>query len=233
MSIFVACGGCAATIAVGPYLNMRNLDEADQLFAAGKKNEAAEKYQKVYAVAGSRKGEIVNRIVEHLVQGGRFTEALEWINRALDDRVDVSFESQDARDLLARARARAEYAVRQANRGKNPGALAPVAPAETEEERAKRMKREARKNMSVNWLYANDQDYVEEKLGNSLNAKYAGTPGFSFKFTMKQKPSGKAGSDEWIFDVEARQATTGRVEHWSVNARWAANGWTEGWKKGK
>ena len=51
MSIFVACGGCAATIAVGHYLNMRNLDEADQLFAAGKKNEAVEKCQRVYAVA--------------------------------------------------------------------------------------------------------------------------------------------------------------------------------------
>jgi hypothetical protein len=81
------------------------LQEGDRLFADGKKAEAVEHYKKGYsAAAGARRAEVIQRIVDQEIGAGNRDEARRWIDRSLADRVEVNFENQAAREMLAQAR---------------------------------------------------------------------------------------------------------------------------------
>jgi hypothetical protein len=100
----LACASCIGISMYTTYDASKALEEGDRLFAAGKKAEAAEQYKKAYTGADKRKAEIVQKIVDQELSAGNRDEARRWIDRALGDRVELNFESQAAREMLAQAR---------------------------------------------------------------------------------------------------------------------------------
>jgi hypothetical protein len=93
---------------IGGFLAMQStkakheaLDEADRLYDKSP-TQAVEKYKEGYSVAGSRKGEVLQRIVEQEVKSGTTAEAKKWVEKGVDDGVTVSYTSQAAKDLLVK-----------------------------------------------------------------------------------------------------------------------------------
>jgi hypothetical protein len=75
--------------------------EADKLYPS-KPADAVAKYKEGYPSAGSRKAEIIQRIVDHEAEAGNNEEAKRWIERGLDEKLTINFKSGTARALLAK-----------------------------------------------------------------------------------------------------------------------------------
>jgi hypothetical protein len=107
--------GCGGMVALGVVLlvvvfflagreakrQQESIAEADKLYAAGKKVEAVAKYKDGYAYSGSRKAELVQRIVDHEAGQGKGGEAKKWLEKGLDDKLTLTFETPAAKMLLA------------------------------------------------------------------------------------------------------------------------------------
>jgi hypothetical protein len=77
------------------------LAEADKLYAS-KPAEAVVKYKEGYPAAGSRKAEVLQRIVDHEAKAGNTAEATKWIEKGLDDKLAVDYTVPAAKDLHAK-----------------------------------------------------------------------------------------------------------------------------------
>ncbi len=110
----LACGGCLGLIGWGMGQAGADLKAGDELYAAGKRDEAVAKYKSGYAAAGSRKGEVMKRIVEHELSRGDAQEAKKWVGQALAENIEVSYDSPAANGLLAQVRREREQAAAQA-----------------------------------------------------------------------------------------------------------------------
>ena len=110
----VACFG-----AVGCDFNKKKreaLAEGDRLYPTDPAAAVA-KYKEGYDAAGPRKAEVLQRIVDHEAKAGNAAEAKRWVEKGVNERVDASYETPAARDLLAqvqRERAEAEAKKQEA-----------------------------------------------------------------------------------------------------------------------
>jgi len=106
-----SCGGCLLAalalvgLGVGGYLyvhrqQVQAVNEGTRLWDAGQRDAAVAKYKEGYPGAGDMKASVLRRIVEHEASKGNTAEARKWIERGLDDRLDVAYEG-DAGELLA------------------------------------------------------------------------------------------------------------------------------------
>jgi|GEM_PF-6635584 len=96
-----------------------DLAEGDRLYAANKKIEAAKKYETAYSFApDDRKGQLVGRIVDAELSAGNTKTAREYVEIGLNAKLNVTYETDAARDLHAQVqRERAEaQAKKQAER---------------------------------------------------------------------------------------------------------------------
>jgi hypothetical protein len=89
------------------------LAEADRLYQAGDAAEAVANYKEAYWGAGGRKADVIQRIVDHEAGRGSSSEAKRWIEKGLDDKLALSFDSPAGRALMATAHQEREAKVRQ------------------------------------------------------------------------------------------------------------------------
>ena len=76
------------------------LAEGDRLYATDP-GAAAGKYKEGFDAAGPRKAEVLQRIVDHEAKPGNAAEAKKWIAKGLDEKLQVTYETPAARELLA------------------------------------------------------------------------------------------------------------------------------------
>jgi hypothetical protein len=98
--VFLCCGGFGLVSMYTSYHAGKEIESADQLYAAGQRAEAVAKYKEWWSYAGSRQAEAVQRIVEHELEQDNDAEARKWMEQALDRRLEVAYESPTARDLF-------------------------------------------------------------------------------------------------------------------------------------
>jgi hypothetical protein len=108
---FLACGGCLMVGMIGASTARKELKEADQQYAEGKRDEAVATYKRHFSLADDQ-AEILKRIVEHEVQKGNTTEAQKWVERGEKAKVAAAYESAVARELLAKVRKEREEQAR-------------------------------------------------------------------------------------------------------------------------
>jgi DNA-directed RNA polymerase subunit RPC12/RpoP len=120
--IFVLCGGGLYSCGVYNQRARDDLAAADRLYAKGKKAEAGAKYSDRYSyVTNDRRVEIIRRVADHEATAGDKGEARRWVEKGLNVGLEIDYETQAARELLAqveRERAAAEAARRQAEAAK-------------------------------------------------------------------------------------------------------------------
>jgi len=63
--------------------------------------EAVAKYKLGYPAAGSRKAEVLQRIVDHEAEGNA-AEAAKWIEKGLDEQIAVTYKSTASRTIVAK-----------------------------------------------------------------------------------------------------------------------------------
>ncbi len=110
-----SCGGCL-TVLVGFCLiasiisalstgqKRAALTEATALWDAGKQDEAVELYKQNYAAAGVDKPLLVKRIVEHELARGNKAEAQQWVERGVNDGVQLpAFDQAQANAWASKA----------------------------------------------------------------------------------------------------------------------------------
>lgn len=109
-----SCGGCLTVLlllllvgAVATFVIRQKqqdaLNEANKLWDAGQRDAAIAKYKEGFPAAASSKGEILQRIVEYEVGKGNMQEARKWVEKGLDEKLDVKYEGQ-AQQLYAAAK---------------------------------------------------------------------------------------------------------------------------------
>jgi hypothetical protein len=130
LSLFGCCGGFLALGFWASRQQSLDIAEADRLYAAGQQEEAVAIYKKYPSrlLDADGKGlDGLRRVIEFEASKGHTAEAKSWIDRALDKRLQVTFESPEAQQLLAalqQERAQASARDGQAATGKAPtGAL--------------------------------------------------------------------------------------------------------------
>jgi hypothetical protein len=78
------------------------VEEADRLYDSGQKAEAVRKYESVYMfVPSARKPEIIKRLVELELAEGNKAEATKWIVKGLNEKLDVPYQTEAAKELHA------------------------------------------------------------------------------------------------------------------------------------
>lgn len=78
-----------------------DLAQADELYAAGKHDEAVAKYKRSFGFADTNKEQMIGRIVEHELRRGDAGEARKWVTKAIDQKLTVAWESDSAKGLHA------------------------------------------------------------------------------------------------------------------------------------
>lgn len=86
-----------ATSATAP---AREIKEADKLYAEGRPAEAVLKYKDNFNFVHQNRPEILRRIVEEEIKQGNVAEARRWIDKGLEENVEVTYNSPDARKLF-------------------------------------------------------------------------------------------------------------------------------------
>jgi hypothetical protein len=101
--LFLALSLVAFGIAFGVmrWRQMRALEEADELWDSGQRAAAVAKYKEGYPAAGDDKDEVLRRIVVQELKAGNRQEATKWVERGLNDRLNVNYGSGAAAALLA------------------------------------------------------------------------------------------------------------------------------------
>jgi hypothetical protein len=104
LSLFTCCGGFLAIGFWASWQQTRDLAQADQLYSAGQQEEAVAIYKKYpsHLLDPDGRGlDALRRVVEFETAKGHATEAKGWIDRALDKKLQVTFDSPAAKQLLA------------------------------------------------------------------------------------------------------------------------------------
>jgi hypothetical protein len=93
-----------------------DLAAGDRLYADNKKAEAIAKYKSAYSFTpDARKAQLVGRIADHEATAGNTAEARRWITTGLDVKLNVSYESAEAKALHTQVqRERAEAQAKKA-----------------------------------------------------------------------------------------------------------------------
>ena len=76
------------------------LAEGDRLYPTDPA-AATVKYKEGYDAAGPRKAEVLQRIVDHEARPLNAVEAMKWIEKGLNDKLQVEYTTPKARELLA------------------------------------------------------------------------------------------------------------------------------------
>jgi hypothetical protein len=82
----------------------RAIEEADQLYAAGRHAEAIVLYKQQYAGPHSNKAEIARRIIEHELDTGHADEARQWMEKAIEEKLEIAYVGKDAKQLATKVR---------------------------------------------------------------------------------------------------------------------------------
>lgn len=136
--IVLACAGVCVGWANYTQRARDDLAAADRLYAEGQRGEAVAKYKDRFAhLPNDRRAEVIRRVADHEAVSGDGAEARRWVEKGLDAKQDITYESPAARDLLARVqRERAEAeAKKQAETARK---QAEAAKRKTEEEEQKK-----------------------------------------------------------------------------------------------
>jgi hypothetical protein len=119
-----SCGGCLAVLLlfclVGVVVSVvirhqqqNALDEAKKLWDAGQRDAAIPKYKDGYPAAGNAKGEVLQRIVDYEADKGNMQEARKWIEKGLDEKLNVAYEGQSQQVFSAVKRERDELEAKK------------------------------------------------------------------------------------------------------------------------
>lgn len=127
----IVCGGAWLGWSQMKQKALDDLAAGDCLYAENKKGEAAAKYKSAYSFApDDRKAQLVGRIADYEAGAGNAAEARRWITTGLDTKLNVNYESAEAKSLHAQVqRERAEAEAKK---------LAEAAMRKAEEEERKR-----------------------------------------------------------------------------------------------
>jgi hypothetical protein len=112
--LFLACCGGAGVIGVMmDRAAQKRLAEADDLWASGNKAEAVARYKVVIKdgvsfIEEPRRPVVFQRVIEHDLEQGNLTEARAMVEKALDHRVSLVFDRDDAKRLNAQVQAERE-----------------------------------------------------------------------------------------------------------------------------
>lgn len=89
------------------------LAEGDRLYPTDPA-AATVKYKEGYDAAGPRKAEVLQRIVDHEARPLNAVEAMKWIEKGLNEKLQVEYTTSKARELLAQVqRERAEVEAKK------------------------------------------------------------------------------------------------------------------------
>jgi hypothetical protein len=108
LSCFFCCGFMGILGFQRQQETRKTLEEANQLWAAGRKADAVAKYkplidEAIDAVPSSDKPTVYQRVIEFEIEQGNTSYAKRMIEKAVDRDVSLSFTSPTARQLLAEA----------------------------------------------------------------------------------------------------------------------------------
>ena len=102
LAFFACCGSVGFFAMQSQKKKQEALAEGDTLYPT-KPAEAVVKYKEGYDAAGTRKAEVLQRIVDHEAGAGNTAEAAKWVEKGLDDKLTVAYTSGAAKDLYAKA----------------------------------------------------------------------------------------------------------------------------------
>ena len=111
LCIFLCLGCCIVPGRIGQRTSKNQLEEGDRLFAAGNKAEAVAMYKAGIDSAGTRRKEIIGRIVDHEAMAGGPDEARRWVERAVREGFELDLSNHPSRNLWARLRQEREDKV--------------------------------------------------------------------------------------------------------------------------
>lgn len=101
VALLACCGSAVFFSMKSRERQEKALAEADKLYAT-KPVEAVARYKDVYPAAGSRKAEVLQRIVDHEAEAGNTAEATKWVEKGIDDKLAVAYTSAAAKNLHAK-----------------------------------------------------------------------------------------------------------------------------------
>ena len=102
LGMFSCCGFVGFFAMQSSKQKQEALAEADKLYSTNPAG-AVSKYKEGYDAAGTRKAEVLQRIVDHEAGAGNTAEATKWIDKGLDDKLTPAYTSAAAKDLLVKA----------------------------------------------------------------------------------------------------------------------------------
>ena len=162
--IVLACGGAFSCWSAYKQRALDDLAAADRLYAEGKKADAVAKYKDRFShVPNDRRQEIIKRVADHEATAGDTAEARRWVEKGLDGKMNIAYESPAARDIytqVQRERAEAE-AKKQAE----------IARKQDEAAKRKAEEDERRKGIAITFDDLR-QEYASDR--KAADAKYKG-----------------------------------------------------------
>ncbi len=203
VALILCCG------AVGCDFNKKQreaLAEGDRLYPTDPA-AAIVKYKAGYDAAGPRKAEVLQRIVDHEARPLNAVEAMKWIEKGLNDKLQVEYTTPAARELLARVqRERAEAEAKK----------------KAEKDAKEKAKREAEEHRERNGNSVDAYRYVQMVVKaelNPLDVKFGAFP------DTKQNADGSwtcigsatakgavGGKEKYLFKVTVRRQANGQWE---------------------
>ena len=162
--ILLACGGAFSCWSAYKQRALDDLAAADRSYAEGKKAEAVAKYKDRFShVPGDRRAEVIKRVADHEATAGDKAEARRWVEKGLDGKMNIAYESPAARDLLAQVqRERAEAEAKK---------QAEIARKQAEAAKRKAEEEERRKGIAIPFDDLR-QEYASDR--KAADAKYKG-----------------------------------------------------------
>jgi serine/threonine protein kinase len=102
------------TTTVVPRSPAQALIDADRFWATGQHAAAVATYKREYTKrTGAARAELFKRIVEHELRQKNQQEARKWMAKALDEKLQIEYESEAARNLLAELKKEREAGPKQ------------------------------------------------------------------------------------------------------------------------
>jgi len=101
VTLILICSGAIFWVTKKAEESKEDLREADRLYAGGNRGAAVAKYKKHFAFVDNKQ-EILRRIVDFETEKGNKEEARKWIEKGLDAKIAVAYETAGARELHAR-----------------------------------------------------------------------------------------------------------------------------------
>jgi hypothetical protein len=182
------------------------LAEGDRLYPTDQAAAVA-RYKEGYDAAGPRKAEVLQRIVDHEARPLNAVGAMKWIEKGLNEKLQVTYETPAARELLARVqRERAEAEAKK----------------KAEKDAKEKVKREAEEKSA---RYGNSVDayrYIQSVVKAELNpvdVKFGVFPDTKQNADGSWTSIGSAtakgaigGKEKYLFKVTVRRQANGQWE---------------------